>query len=104
MRDAASQPADGLHLLSLPELFLELLPLRDIAGHAQHAASPARFAAANVERHHVGIDPSLRTLQSDDLELEASRTSGAGRLVRLEKSVTVLRVHDVGDGMPGQFR
>src|SRR5713101_6546552 len=43
MRDAARQPAHGLHLLPQPHLFIELPFFRDVAAQVGHAGKPLLF-------------------------------------------------------------
>src|SRR5688500_4580313 len=101
MGDSASEPAEGLELLRLPELLLEALPCLD-------------RDAMLVHVHEVHIDvrePPLRVANADDgdagpadlaifadttpLRLEARDLASSEALVVAELALEILRVRDL---------
>ncbi len=61
MRDAAREPSDGLHLLRLPELFLEIDPVGDVDNADQQV-----FPAVDVVRRGPELDGAGLAIQPAD--------------------------------------
>src|SRR5579862_1051141 len=89
MSNASRQPANGLHLLCLAELFFQLPAGCDILRNARHPVWPV-FRI--IHRKTAVVDPSHRTIRTDDA-IEFLDRFRSLLLGERKEVLPVLRVH-----------